>query len=84
MQQWKPKENQLYSMYKLHEDGRRELKGIGEMWMSVVEVGKGVAFCNWFTTQVDFIEKTGKGIIFETLNSTYLIEECDKLPGFLD
>lgn len=71
-------------MYKLHENGTRELKGVAKMWMSVVEVGKGVVFCSWFTTQVDFIEKTGKGIIFETLNSTYLIEEYDKLSDSIE
>ena len=79
MQQWKPKADKVYSLHKILENGTREFKGIGEMYMEVVQVGYGVAFANWYTTPVDFIEKTGKGIIFETRNSTYILEEFERL-----
>jgi hypothetical protein len=84
LQRYQVKPNQTYILYKLHEDGTRELKGFGDIWMDTIQVGYGVIFQNWYTTPVDMIEKTGKGIIFETRNSTYLLEECNSLPGFVN
>lgn len=65
----------VYRLVKLHEDGRQEFKGIGEVYGNAVTVGVGVICANWFTTTVQYITPTGKGCIFETLNSTYLLEE---------
>lgn len=67
--------NKIYTLTKVHDNGRLELKGIGECSNSHIEVGHGVIVANWFTSPVTFIEPTGKGICFETLNSTYVLEE---------
>lgn len=77
MKEYKINADKLYRLTKLHEDGRQEVKGIGHA--SDVTVGIGVVCANWYTTKVQDIIKTGKGCIFETLNSTYLMEEIDKL-----
>jgi hypothetical protein len=69
--------DKIYKLTKLHPDGKQEFKGMGHS--SNVAVGVGVVCANWYTTTVQDIIKTGKGCIFETLNSTYLLEEVDKL-----
>lgn len=69
------KPERIYKLVKLHEDGRQEYKGVGEVWGNEIVVGQGVACANWFTTVVQYITPTGRGCIFETLNSTYLLEE---------
>ena len=73
--------DKVYKLIKLHEDGKQEFKGIGEVWGNEVVVGQGVACANWFTTTVQYITLTGKGCIFETLNSTYLLEKYDNLDN---
>lgn len=65
----------IYTLTKVHENGRLEIKGMGECHDDEIEVGFGVAVGGWYTTMVTFIEPTGKGICFETLNSTYVLEE---------
>lgn len=72
---FKTKPNVLYSITKLHSDGRQERKGVG--FSTHIVVGWGVVCANWFTTEVQSITRTGKGCIFETVNSTYLLEEYE-------
>lgn len=75
---YKVNPEKVYRLTKLHENGRQETKGIGMAYD--IEVGHGAICANWYTTIVQDIIRTGKGCIFETLNSTYLLEEFDKLP----
>lgn len=72
---YKVKPNKIYRLIKLREDGKQEYKGVGHA--SDIIVGHGAICSNWFTTIVQDIIKTGKGCIFETMNSTYLLEEYD-------
>lgn len=64
----------VYTITKLHTDGMHELKGIGApMWE--IQIGHTMAIAGWYTTVVLEITKIGKGLMVETQNSTYLIEE---------
>lgn len=65
----------IYTLTKVHENGRLEIKAIGECHDDEIQIGFGVAVGGWFTTVVTFIEPVGKGICFETLNSVYVLEE---------
>lgn len=69
-------QDKLYRLTKLHPDGKQEVKGIGQA--ADITVGYGAICANWFTTIVQEITLTGKGCLFETLNSTYLLEEFTK------
>lgn len=64
----------LYTMTKLLPDGTMQVKGIGEAGWEI-QIGHNANIGNWITTIVTDIVKIGKGIIIETLNSTYIIEE---------
>lgn len=82
-----------YTLIKVHEDGYHEVKikcgmimndgGIVEV-DGVVKVMEGYRISisgDWCrTSPVTGIEKTGKGIMFETWNSTYLLEEVTDEP----
>lgn len=69
-------QDKLYKLTKLHPDGHQEVKGIGQC--ADIIVGSGAICANWYTTIVQEITLTGKGCLFETLNSTYLLEEFTK------
>ena len=69
-------QDKLYRLTKIHPDGQQEVKGIGHA--ADIVVGHGAICANWFTTIVQEITPTGKGCVFETLNSTYLLEEFTK------
>ncbi len=66
--------HKVYSITKLHTDGMHELKGIGPCHWDI-QIGHTVAIAGWYTTIVTEIVKLGKGILIETQNSTYIIEE---------
>lgn len=61
-------------MTKLHPNGKLEFKGIGHPGWEI-QIGAGANIGNWYTSIVQDIIKIGKGLLIETLNSTYLIEE---------
>lgn len=62
-----------YLMLKLLSNGKRKFMSIGTGTTIKVDCG---CFCGGMvTTAVQEITIVGKGIIIETLNSTYLIEE---------
>jgi hypothetical protein len=63
-------------MTKLHPNGKMEVKGIGEVGWEI-QIGHGANVGNWYTSLVMDIIRIGKGLLIETLNSTYLIEEFD-------
>lgn len=73
MNEYKINENKLYRLTKINEDGTQEIKGIG--YCSDVLVGRSCWCGYWHTSTVQRIELTGKGCLFDTLNSTYLLEE---------
>ena len=68
--------NKVYRITKLLSTGAMEVKGMGHA-MYDVEIDKSVIIAGWMTTAVQDIIKIGKGLLVETLNSTYLIEEFD-------
>lgn len=61
-------------MTKIHPDGKMEVKGIGAPGWEI-EIGHGANIGNWYTSMVMDIIKIGKGLLIETYNSTYTIEE---------
>lgn len=61
-------------MTKLFEDGKTKIMGLGECAWEL-EVGKPALVGSWYTTTVQDITLLGKGVLIETMNSTYLIEE---------
>ena len=64
----------IYTMTKLLEDGTMQVKGLGEVGWEL-QIGFGANVGSWFTTAIQEIIVIGKGVLIETLNSTYLIEE---------
>lgn len=71
--EYKLPEDKQYSITKLFEDGTRRLKAVGPVYG--IKVGCSCLCGGWVTTAVQDITLVGKGVIIETLNSTYLIEE---------
>lgn len=63
----------VYTITKLMEDGKRKVTSIGEVYP--IKVGASCICGGWVTTAVQEITLVGKGVIIETMNSTYLIEE---------
>ena len=66
--------NKMYIITKLLPDGKMQVKGIGHCGWEI-QVGAGANIGNWYTSMVQDIIKIGKGLLIETLNSTYTIEE---------
>lgn len=63
----------IYVITKIFEDRSRRIKSIGEVYP--IKVGTSCICGGWITTAVQDITLVGKGVIIETQNSTYLIEE---------
>lgn len=84
MQEIKLDQSKDYTLTKIHPDGYHEEKTTGSIYNDggiirvneTVMVGRGMS-STWRTSLVTGIEKTGKGCLFETLNSTYLLEEYE-------
>ena len=66
--------DKTYTMTKLNEDGTYTFKTIGHL-VNEIEVGASVSIGGWYTTPVQEIQMIGKGLLIQTLNSTYLLEE---------
>lgn len=68
--------DKVYRITKLLPTGAMEVKGMGRPGWEI-QIGVGANIGNWYTSMVQDIIKIGKGLLIETLNSTYLIEEFD-------